>query len=214
MKVLLKILGLVMLTSLALPCFGAAGYLRIGTSEDAAMYVKIDGAELRMAETVEKLDGAEPVKGTMRGRNIAMFSGVQLPAPQKEGKSSCKTDMRTYPRGDTLRVTGMVQTQITDAEGVLWTYVSYLNAQAASTPEKAPLVKLLSTDGAEAKMPVVAKPQKNGAMGIGVTLTINGQSFRVIMKGGSPVMATVTTLDQNGKEVAKATKKLADFGFG
>jgi hypothetical protein len=197
-----------------------AAFARIAVSDKSAVYVRIQGGELRTAMSAEGLQTAAPVKMTRaESTHVVDFPEFTLPVPADQlpaGFAPIKAHLmwiRWWSGGSTWpvpEICGQLTVRRTDDRKAEWQYVSGVEVEAGTSAENAPTIKLPSTD--HAKLVLRAAPSK-GRLAVGLRLADGDAALSDIRKDGQPPQVKMTVTDASGAEVASKVGTPADFGF-
>ncbi|HOX39958.1 MAG TPA: hypothetical protein PL033_18400 [Candidatus Brocadiia bacterium] len=228
---------MVVLVGLCLPLRAAESkplLIRLIYSKTKSFYLKVEGDQLRMAETKEGLDKAEPVKVTSsnasRGNAHKQFPKVKLPVPAGElakklgiGGKDKETPEDAVAMNVALVImenpTGIFAIANTSVEAKwskepgkedTWVYdwTVYGRGTARSTEIPVPLPDIKAPT-----LEIVAQPKSGGNVGIGLHFRSGNAQLSGIRKNGDVSKFSIVIETLQGKEVSRAEGNSDDFGF-
>ena len=227
----------------ASPCLAANPvYVRIAVPPKTTVYVEFQDRDMRMATTVAGLKAATPIRAESVEGGQIHFPEVALPLTAKSlpaGYTEVRAWLNLGPSdvvildadlqgvADRLipgspappmrwEVSGYLCPRCVDKQKAVWTYWFEVGAEASTTADTAPILRV--PEMTKLKVKVVAQADKRD-LRIGVRATVGNAELSDIRttRGGqespySPVQVAVR--DAAGKSVAAERGRLDKFGFG
>jgi hypothetical protein len=189
-----------------MPSRKTPAFAQIPLSENSAVYIQIQGDELRSAMSVEGAQTAAPVRA---GSEFTLpVPADQLPAGVATIKASLL--LTQFQSGANAAIAGQLTVSWTDDRKAEWQYVSQFSVPAGGCWEGAPIIKL--PNPADVKASLEATPG-TGKLSVGLRLTADGAALADVRKDGQPVQVQMIVADASGAVIASKVGTLADFGF-
>jgi len=196
-----------------------SNYIKIGPSEDQSLILEFSGDSIKIAENLEKLKNAVPVKckrNENRNNMVNLVSPqIVLKFPAANGKkppiTKAEINMLQHTRGSTIY--GMLTTEIKDEEGNIWSYVNRLFARPETDPSKLKLIKTPSSEGVKLEISNLLDKRDKKKMGIAIQLRAESGEISDIINGSKMVNAKVTLTDPEGNKT-EVVKNLSQLGYG
>jgi hypothetical protein len=187
-------------------------FARIALSKKSAVYIQIEGNELRAAMSVEGLQTATPGKA---GSECALpVPEDQLPAGVTAINANLRLMQLQVRTGQKIVPTPYIMGRLTvcrtDDQKAEWQYVSSVGIQGAATADKAASINLPDLD--KVKAALAATPSK-GKLAVGLRLTAGSAMLADVRKDGKPVQVQMVVTNASGAEIASKAGPLTTFGF-